>query len=377
MGRNGLSGANPDEAKQSTDSVFAATLYGAGDLRWEPRPLGGPSAGNVHIRLAAAGICGSDLHYYRHGSNADFTLKEPLVLGHELAGIVTNVGEGVTGLVPGSRVAVNPARPCGVCPACEAGRPNLCADVYFMGSASKVPHMHGGFASVFEVAASQCVPVSAQTSLEHAALAEPLAVALHAATRGLAAVSGDNSVEEGSATRSRGLSVAVVGSGPIGLMILLALRRSGLSDLTAVDIEDAPLQAAQRAGASRIVNSSTSSTSEGALPQVDLAFEASGNPSGLATALRTVRPGGTVVQVGNLPAGDVLAPLNLVMLKELNLIGTFRFGQEYYAAVKLIDDGTIDVGPLITGQVPLSNAKAGFDLALDRQRSVKVLLTGE
>lgn len=164
---------------------FAAVLHGAHDLRWAPRSLGRLAPDQVRIGFGAGGICGSDLAYVAHGRSGDFLLRTPLVLGHELAGTIVEVGGDVAAsLAVGQRVAVNPARSCGICDRCRERRSNLCENVYFMGSASKTPHMQGGFVERFDVDPAQCFVVPDETPLSDAALAEPLAVALHAVSRG-------------------------------------------------------------------------------------------------------------------------------------------------------------------------------------------------
>ncbi len=344
-------------------NAYAATLFGPEDLRVVERDPGPLEPGMVRIRFGAGGICGSDLHYFRHARTGDFVVTSPLILGHEVAGVVEEVGAGVTGLAAGDHVAVNPSRWCGHCQACREGRPNLCENIYFMGSASKTPHMQGGFASLFDAVPAQCVKVPVTLPLAAAALAEPLAVALHAVAR-----AGDIA----------GRHVALFGSGPIGLLCLLAARLEGAMRITVVDIAAAPLDFARKLGADAAVDLSSG---EGALLDlanahpIDIALEVSGTAAGLASAIRAVRRGGTVVQVGNLPGGEIPVPANAIMAKELDLRGTFRFGEEFYRAVELIVAGEIDVMRLVTAQRPLSDAPEAFRLALDRSRSVKVVLT--
>lgn len=348
-----------------------AFLHGAEDLRWERSTLGQLAPNDVRISFGAGGICGSDLHYYRHGRSADFVLSSPLVLGHEVSGTVAAVGSAVTGLLPGDKVAVNPARPCGVCQYCLGGRANLCADTFFMGSASRIPHMQGGFRERFDISAEQCVKLPAETSLTAAALSEPLAVALHAVHRARAAAA-----VAGSAKGSlQAINIAVFGAGPIGLLILLALLRSGAEHVTIIDISDTPLSLALRLGATSAVNSAKEGTGLLHGAGFDVAIEASGSPEGLADALRSLRKGGAMVQVGNLPAGSIAVPMNLIMSKELSVLGTFRFNTEFEMAVGYIASGVINVTPLITAQVPLAEADRGFKLALDRSSNVKVMLT--
>lgn len=344
-------------------SALAATLYGAEDLRMVDWPLGDIAPGMVRIRFGAGGICGSDMHYFRHARTGDFVVTSPLVLGHEVSGEIVEIAGDTPGLVVGDHVAVNPSRWCGACVRCREGRPNLCENIYFMGSASKTPHMQGGFASVFDAIPAQCVKVPADLPFAAAALAEPLAVCLHAVRR-----AGDVA----------GRNVVIFGAGPIGLLTLLAVKRAGAAEVVMVDMAAAPLAFATRLGADHAVDLSKAADTLDQLARdraFDVAIEASGTASGLASAIQAVRRGATVVQLGNLPGGRIEAPLNAVMAKELDLKGTFRFDAEFAEAVALIVSGEVDVMAIVTAQRPLAKAPDAFRLALDRSQSVKVVLT--
>ena len=157
-------------------------LYGQGDIRIETEAVEAPGPGEVRLRMAAGGICGSDLHYYQDGGFGPIRVKEPIILGHEAAGTVEAIGEGVE-LALGDRVALNPSRPCLGCSYCEAGKFQHCLAMRFSGSALRFPHEQGAFRDLMVVDAAQCVPVSAGTSFAKAACAEPLAVCLHARNR--------------------------------------------------------------------------------------------------------------------------------------------------------------------------------------------------
>jgi L-idonate 5-dehydrogenase len=342
----------------------AVVLHGGRDLRVEARDAPPLAQGRVRVRFRSGGICGSDLHYFLHGRTGDFVVTEPLVLGHEVAGEIVEIAGEVRGLAVGERVAVNPSRPCGECPRCREGRENICENVFFMGSASRTPHMQGGFAELVDVHPSQCFVVPQNVPFEHAALAEPLAVCLHAAAR---------------AGEIEGRRVLVTGAGPIGLLIVLACRWHGAGSITVTDVADAPLERAQALKPDRVLNVGTDPEAlardiaeHGAY---DVAFEASGNPKGLQAAIEAVRRGGVVVQVGNLPGGLVPAPANRIMAREIDLRGSMRFGREFAEAVDLIVRGEIDVAPLITAKLPIAQAPEAFELAADRSRSVKVVLT--
>jgi L-idonate 5-dehydrogenase len=346
-----------------TGSVLSATLFGAEDLRMVEGQLAPLASGMVRVRFGAGGICGSDMHYFRHGRTGDFIVQSPLVLGHEIAGEIVEIAGTAAGLSAGNRVAVNPSRWCGTCARCREGRLNLCENIYFMGSASKTPHMQGGFATYFDVVPSQCVKISPDTSLEAAALAEPLAVCLHAVRRA------------GPVAGKRGV---VFGAGPIGLLTMLAARLAGMSEIAVVDVAAAPLAFAQRLGADHVVDTSGGGNALenlAAIRPFDVAFEVSGTAAGLSSAILNVRRGGTVVQIGNLPGGLISVPANAVMAREIDLKGSFRFDQEFEQAVALIDKRQIDVLSIVTAKQPLSNAPDAFRLALDRSQSVKVVLT--
>lgn len=347
------------------NSAFAATLYGPEDLRMVERPLEAVAPGMVRVRFGAGGICGSDMHYFRHARTGDFVVTSPLVLGHEVAGEIVEIAGAAPGLAVGDRVAVNPSRWCGHCARCREGRANLCENIYFMGSASKTPHMQGGFASLFDATPEQCVKVPKELAFAAAALAEPLAVCLHAVAR---------------AGPIAGKTAILFGAGPIGLLTMLAAKLAGASEVAVVDIAAAPLAFASRLGADHVVDISTGEDALKGLAAeraFDVAFEISGTPAALASAIGSVRRGGTVVQVGNLPGGQVPAPANAVMSKELDVKGSFRFADEFSRAVDLIVSGEVDVLRLVTAERPLADAPDAFRLALDRSRSVKVVLTAQ
>lgn len=346
-----------------TTQAIAATLFGPGDLRVVEHRLGPLAPGMVRVRFRAGGICGSDLHYFRHARTGDFAVNAPLILGHEISGDVLEINGVAPGLEVGDRVAVNPSRWCGHCARCQEGRANLCENIYFMGSASKSPHMQGGFVTIFDATPAQCVRVEEHVSYQAAALAEPLAVSLHAVGRA------------GELGRR---NVIIFGAGPIGLLILLAARLKACDQVAVVDIAQEPLAFANRLGAERTIDvagGDAELTETAAETPFDIAFEVSGTAAGLSAAITSVRRGGTIIQVGNLPGGMIAVPANAVMSKEIDLRGTFRFGMEFNQAVQLISAGRIDVLNLVTGERSLSIAADAFHLAADRSRSVKVMLT--
>uniref|UniRef100_UPI000567EA6A alcohol dehydrogenase catalytic domain-containing protein n=1 Tax=Streptomyces sp. NRRL S-146 TaxID=1463884 RepID=UPI000567EA6A len=159
--------------------MLGCVIHGQGDLRVADLPVPRPGPGQALVAVRYGGVCGSDLHYWRHGGVGDFRLREPMVLGHEVVGTVVEYGADASGPAPGSAVAVHPATPCGVCPECAAGRRNICRDTRYLGSAARFPHVQGGFAARVVVPAEQVRALPDGLELRRAALAEPLSVALH------------------------------------------------------------------------------------------------------------------------------------------------------------------------------------------------------
>ncbi|WP_315750328.1 MULTISPECIES: L-idonate 5-dehydrogenase [unclassified Bradyrhizobium] len=340
----------------------AVVIHAPKDLRIDSFPDPAPGPGEVRVKIEAGGICGSDLHYYHHGGFGTVRIKQPMALGHEIAGHVAAVGAGVTGLAEGTRVAVNPSLPCGRCAYCREGRRNQCLDMRFMGSAMRDPHVQGGFREFVTVDASQAVPIAPSLSLGEAAMAEPLSVCLHAAHQ---------------AGSLLGKRVLVTGCGPIGALSILVARYGGAAEIVATDVADAPLAMARTLGASHAFN-------VGAKPSAldpwrsgkgtfDVLFEASGNQAALRAALDVMRPGGVIVQLGL--GGEMTLPVNTLVTKELQLRGTFRFDREFELALRLMGEGLLDVKPLISAALPFEQAVAAFELASDRSRSMKVHLT--
>jgi L-idonate 5-dehydrogenase len=339
----------------------AVVVHGRHDLRIEDVPSQDLQPTDVRIRVAAAGICGSDLHYYHHGRIGTIELKEPMVLGHELAGTVVEIGPEVTGIAPGARVAVDPSRPCGTCAFCLAGQPRHCVDMRFLGSAMRFPHVQGGFREDIVVDWRQAVPVADTVSLAEAAMAEPLAVCLHAAGR---------------AGPLLGRRVLVTGCGPIGVLCVAVARAAGAAEIVATDLHDGPLVIAARMGAMRTVNVAASPDGlddhAAGRGRFDVMLEASGAGAALRMALPLLRPGAVLVQVGM--AGELSLPFNILVAKEIELRGTFRFDTEFRLAVELIEHGTLDLRPLLTRTLPVAEARQAFDLASDRSTAMKVQL---
>ncbi len=334
--------------------MYGCVIHAARDLRIDALAAPGPASGQVEVAVALGGICGSDLHYYAEGAVGAFTVREPMVLGHEVVGTVIRLGPDVDGPPPGTRVAIDPRVPCRTCDQCLAGRANLCPNGTFLGSAARMPHVQGGFRHRLLIGAAQAVPLPDALPFERAVFAEPTAVALHAVSQ-----AGD--------VKDRHLLVA--GGGPIGQLVVLAARRAGAARITLTDRLEEPLAMALQLGADEVVMAGPEAT----LPEADVAIEATGSSRALGSILPAVVRGGRIVLVGLLPPASEGLPLHLAVTRELELVGSFRFNAEFQDAVEALGDG-LGVLPLLTEQLPLARAVEAFDLALDRRRSMKVQL---
>ena len=340
----------------------ALVIHAPGDLRVEDVPTPSVGPGQVRVRVRTGGICGSDLHYYQHGGFGTIRIQQPMVLGHEVAGVIEEVGPGVAGLAAGERIAVCPSRPCGACRFCQLGLQNHCLDMRYYGSAMRMPHVQGAFRQEIVIEASQAHRLADSVGDAEGAMAEPLAVALHAVNR---------------AGPLLGRSVLVTGCGPIGAMVIIAARRAGAAHIVATDVVGHPLRKVAKAGADETINvaEQAEALSQYASDkgQFDVLFEASGNERALRSAFDVVRPRGVIVQVG-LSGSDLTLPFNTVVAKEFDMRGAFRFHEEFGVAVQLINKGLVDLKPLISATLSYRDAGRAFTLAADRSQSMKVLL---
>ncbi|GGM35710.1 L-idonate 5-dehydrogenase [Microbacterium saperdae] len=331
----------------------ALVIHGKEDIQWEDREVPQPGDGEVRLRVGFVGICGSDLHYYFHGANGEYTIREPLIPGHELSGVVDLDPSGR--LAPGTPVTVHPARYGPALPGLE-DRPHLRPGGDYFGSAATTPHRQGGAAELLIVEDHMVRVLPDNLPLERAALAEPLAVALHAA--GLA---GDLT----------GRRVLVIGAGPIGLLVVAAAVHAGAGVVGASDVRTEPLDRAQALGATELslVGRDTIENES-----YDVVFECSGVGVALTQAVRATRRTGTIVQVGMLPNAEIGVNLAPLLAKELTIRGAFRFSTEIDDAVAMLAESDA-LDPVISHIIPASDAVRAFELARDSSASAKVLLS--
>jgi 2-desacetyl-2-hydroxyethyl bacteriochlorophyllide A dehydrogenase len=329
---------------------MSAVWHGVNDLRLEERPLPPLGPTDVLVDVAACGVCATDLHLL-DGSIALYT--PPRVLGHEVGGTVRATGDAVQHVRPGDAVALDTSVPCGTCYHCREGAPFFCPERR---------SVFAGFSEVAVVPAAVVYPLPAGVDPVMGALAEPLSCALHAVER---------------AALRAGDTVAVVGAGAIGLLVLAAARLAGATRAIVSDPEPARRAVAERMGATHVVDPSRESLDEvvAALTAgrgVDTAFEAAGVQVAVDQALRLPRRGGTVVQVSVPMAGVTLTlPAYDLFARELTIRGSFVRTTEFRRAVELL--ATLDLGPLVTERFALADVKAAFEAARSR-RGLRVLV---
>jgi len=327
-------------------------IHGKKDGRIVNRAIPEPAADEIRVKVSHVGICGSDLHYFFEGANGSFAIKEPLVPGHEISGEIDQDPQ--SEFKSGTPVAIFPAQP-GVSIQGLAERPHLWHGVRYMGSAATTPHTQGGMAEYIIVKRGMVRPLPKGVSLAAGALAEPLAVALHGVK-----IAGD----------LRDKKVLVSGSGPIGLLSIVAAKSAGAQLITATDLFDEALARAIDVGADKAVNVSSSSLSDNSF---DVIFECSGSSRALNSAICAVQRGGVIVQVGMLGPGLHPIDIGAVVTKELRINGAFRFNDEMEDAIKLLQQAP-DLAKCISHQFSIDNVLNAFEVANDAQVSAKVLV---
>ncbi|HEX4415670.1 MAG TPA: galactitol-1-phosphate 5-dehydrogenase [Lacipirellulaceae bacterium] len=325
--------------------ALVLTKYRELEFTEADRPAAG--ATDVLVRVGACGICGSDVHGYDGSSGRRIP---PLIMGHEAAGVVEEIGSAVDRVRVGDRVTFDSTISCGRCDACRRGNVNLCENRRVLGVSCGDYRQHGAFAEFVVVPQHIIYTLPAGMPLEHAAMIEPVSVAVHAVKR-LAIQPGERA--------------AVVGSGMIGLLVIQALREAGCEEVVAIDVDDRRLALAKELGASATVNSRSVNAVSHILELtggegVDLAVEVVGNAAAFETAIGCVRRGGRVGLVGNL-SPEVPFPLQAVVTREITLVGSCASAGEYGRAIELVASGAIRVDPLISAVAPLAEGPQWFE----------------
>lgn len=332
----------------------AAVLYAPHDIRLEERPVPRPGPGEVLIEIKAVGVCGSDVHYYEHGRIGSYVVRQPLVLGHESAGVIMDVGEGVNTSRAGERVAIEPGIPDGVCEQCRSGRYNLCPNVRFFGT----PPIDGAFTNYVTIPESFAYTLPDQMSDEEGALIEPLSVGLWACRK--AQLQGAD-------------RLLITGAGPIGMLAMKVALALGATQITMTDVSPQRLEMARKLGATRTVNVAETPLATVGV-EADVLIECSGNQKALMDGIRSLRPAGKAIAVGMSPGEEVSVPMAVLQNREITLTGTFRYANTYADAIALVASGRIDLKPIITGHYALEETEQALQATRQDPANIKSIV---
>lgn len=344
-------------------TMKAARLYKAKDLRYEDVEVPQPAPDEVLIRISANGLCGSDIHFFEDGKLGPYKVTKPYIPGHEASGVVVKAAEDGSGPSEGTRVSIEPGIPCRRCRHCKEGRYNLCEDVVFLSA----PPVNGTFAEYAVVASDFAHPLPAEIDDEAGALVEPVSVGIQAANR---------------ARLQAGNSVAIVGTGPIGLITMLVAKAFGASALYMIDIAQKRLDFAQSLGASAVINAGTENVVERIVEitdgrGADVVFDTSGSTKGAVVTPEIAARGGSIGLVGWAEVGTYPYPMEIVMERELDVHGVNRYCNTYPTAIGLMATGRIDVKPLVSHRFPFEDVVEAFSFSSEhRGDTVKTLIQG-
>ncbi|KAA8645543.1 hypothetical protein EYZ11_005432 [Aspergillus tanneri] len=350
----------------TTTQNLSFVLEGVHQVKFEDRPI--PELQNPHdvlINVKFTGICGSDVHYWEHGSIGQFVVKEPMVLGHESSGVILKVGSSVTTLKVGDHVAMEPGIPCRYCDPCKSGKYNLCEQMAF----AATPPYDGTLARYYVLPEDFCYKLPDNITLQEAAVMEPLGVAVHIVKQ---------------AGVSPGQSVVVFGAGPVGLLCCAVAKAFGASKIIAVDIQKKRLEFAEKYAATAtfepakvpaFTNARQIINENGLGAGANVVIDASGAAASIHTGIHAVRPGGTYVQ-GGMGLSEINFPIMAACTKELNVKGSFRYGSgDYRLAIDLVASGKVNVKELVTGIVKFEDAEQAFK-EVKAGNGIKTLIAG-
>ncbi|KAH9865269.1 hypothetical protein IAQ61_009216 [Plenodomus lingam] len=356
--------------------IRASVLHGAKDLRIETRSLSPPSPTELQVSVRSTGLCGSDLHYYRHYRNGDIIVQEPMSLGHESAGVVVGVGSEVQGFKEGDKVALEVGQPCEACDRCKEGRYNICKAMRFRSSAKSFPHAQGTLQDRINHPAAWCHKLPEDMSLDLGALLEPLGVAIQASKR---------------AQLAPGSTVLVFGAGAVGLLVAAMAKILGAGTVVIADIDEGRVNFAvenkfahrnftvpMRRGATMeeqldiaketaaAIGKITKQSGGGEIGEVDAVFECTGVPSCVQASIYATRPGGQVLLIGMGTPIQTL-PISAAALREVDIKGVFRYANTYPTGIEVVSKSGPDYPnfpALVTHRYRgLESAVEAFDMA--------------
>jgi L-iditol 2-dehydrogenase len=310
----------------------------------------------VLVKLEYVGICGSDVSYFHKGRCGDFIVDGDFILGHECAGTVVGLGEGVNSHKVGDRVALEPGLTCGKCVFCKTGRYNLCADVVFLAT----PPIHGCYENFITFPADMAFKLPDSISTKEGALIEPLAVGIHSANLG---------------DVKMGDSVLIIGAGCIGLVTLLACKAYGATDITVVDVVPKRLEFSKKLGAARVINGADVDVAAeidkitGGFG-IDKVFEAAGTPETVALTPHVVKRGGTIVLVGIASQEEISFNFAKIMFKEARIESVFRYRNIYPQAISAVAEGLIDISGIVTHEYDFDDIQHAFECAINNKDEI-------
>jgi L-iditol 2-dehydrogenase len=329
-------------------TMRASRLHGIRDLRLEELPRPAPGLGQVLLQVASVGVCGSDVHYYLHGRIGSQVVTNPIIMGHEFSAWIAGLGSGVDGLQTGQLVSVEPGIPCHECEPCQQGHPNLCPNVRFCGT----PPIDGVFAEYTVMPAQNCFPLPPELGPVEGAMLEPLGIAIHSVDL---------------AHLRPGQTVAVLGAGPIGLLIAAVASASGATEIYMTE----PLDYRRQFALNYVADATLNPDKEDVVAEikrltggrgVDVAFEAAGAPGTPQQAAAVACIGGKVIIAG-IPADDAMdMNASTVRHKGLTIKVVRRMKHTYPRAIRLVQSGMVDVKPLATHLLPLERIDEAFEM---------------
>ena len=317
-----------------TTQMKASFLKKQGEIAVESIAVPEVRADEVLVQVAAVGVCGSDVHYYAHGKIGPYVVEKPLILGHELSGVITAVGSDVDPARVGQRVAVEPQRPCGDCFQCNAGRYNLCPDIEFYAT----PPIDGAFCEYVTIQSKFAFEIPESVSFEAAALMEPLSVGIWACER---------------AEVGKGSRVLIAGAGPIGVIVAQTARALGAAEVIITDVAEDRREFALKHGATKALDPRVD---ELAGLEVDAFIDASGAPAAVQGGILAVRPAGRVILVGG-GHDECSLPISFIQNREIWISGVFRYTNTWPTAIEMVSSGKVDLDILVTGRFGLNEVE--------------------
>lgn len=334
----------------------AAVMNKIGQLDLEMIDVPELTHDRVLIKLDYVGVCGSDSHLFENGFIGESKVTQPMVLGHEPGGTVYAIGDKVTDLKVGDRVAVEPGIPCWKCDFCKQGKYNLCKNVYFYAS---LPVTEGCFAEYISHPANLCHKLPANVSTLEGALMEPLAVGYHATNQ---------------ANAQTGSSAVILGSGCIGLVTMLSLKSKGIHDITVVDLMQNRLDKASALGATHVINANTCDPVAKVLELTDggadYVFETAGNATTIYQTAKMVKRGGTITLVGYTSSGDANMNINWIIDNEVTIKTVFRYRNIYHTIIKLVSEGVIPLKEIASNIFEFDEIQKGMEYAIHNKDTV-------